>query len=224
MSTIKRTAIGVSRAAALLCVLALGFGACSSDDGGGSSSGGTSGGGKAGKSGAGGRGGSGVITGGTGGSTGGVGGGATGGGSGMGTGGGAGAQGGSGGAQGGSGGKAGSAGSGGSSNTDAATGGKSGGSGTADGGQPIGTLCVNDTNCSQSTGKTICCAIKGCVAPCECILEADCPGGTPYLPCNVGSDCNRWGGGKVCCETGSGGSLMRFCTKPSGCNGGRIIP
>ncbi|MGH8311182.1 MAG: hypothetical protein ACRETX_15465, partial [Steroidobacteraceae bacterium] len=61
-------------------------------------------------------------------------------------------------------------------------------------------------------GKTVCCVN-------ECLLEVDCPGGTPYLPCMQGSDCARWGGAKVCCQMGT----MRFCTKPNGCNG-QVIP
>jgi hypothetical protein len=120
------------------------------------------------------------------------------------------------------------AGTGGSGATGGAGAGGSGGSGggggtSADGGQPIGSLCVNDQNCSQAQGKTVCCAMPGCVAPCECQLETSCPGGTPFLPCNTSADCNQFGGGKVCCEVQSGGSTMRFCTKQNGCSG-QVIP
>jgi hypothetical protein len=104
-----------------------------------------------------------------------------------------------------------------------ATGGTGAGGSTFDGGQPIGALCVNDTNCSQSSGKTVCCATTGCVAPCECQLETACPGGSSFLPCQTGADCNQFGGGKVCCEESTGGTTMRFCTKPNGCTG-KIIP
>lgn len=107
------------------------------------------------------------------------------------------------------------------------TGGSSGtagsGGGSVDGGQPIGAVCVNNTNCSQSQGTTVCCAVTGCSTPCECQLQTNCPAGVPYLPCNTGSDCAQFGGGKVCCEEKSGSTTQRFCTKQSGCSG-TIIP
>lgn len=116
------------------------------------------------------------------------------------------------------------AGSGGTAGGSSGTGGSGGaGGGSADGGQPIGALCVNDTNCSQAQGKAVCCAADGCVAPCECQLEANCPGGSAFLPCNTGADCKKYGGGKVCCEVQTGGSSMRFCTKQNGCSG-QVIP
>jgi hypothetical protein len=135
------------------------------------------------------------------------------------------------GASGGSAGTGGSAATGGSAGTGGAagsggvsgTGGGGTGGGTADGGQPIGSLCVNDQNCNQSQGKTVCCAMPGCVAPCECQLETNCPGGTPFLPCQTSADCSKFGGGKVCCEVQTGGSTMRFCTKQNGCSG-QVIP
>jgi hypothetical protein len=104
----------------------------------------------------------------------------------------------------------------------AATGG-SGGSSTADGGQPLGALCVNDSNCNQASGTAVCCVVEGCPAPCECALTTQCPEGTLFLPCNATADCNQFGGGKICCEMGSGANVMRFCTKQNGC-AGTILP
>jgi hypothetical protein len=72
---------------------------------------------------------------------------------------------------------------------------------------PLGALCANDLNCSQDQGSAVC-----CVGVCR--LAEDCPGGS-YLRCVTGSDCDAFGGGKVCCDT----PAMRFCTKPSACEG-----
>jgi hypothetical protein len=44
-----------------------------------------------------------------------------------------------------------------------------------------------------------------------------------YLPCKVASDCAAYGGAKVCCEQSSGSQTMRFCTKPSACDG-TVLP
>jgi hypothetical protein len=72
---------------------------------------------------------------------------------------------------------------------------------------PIGSLCANDQNCSQDQGPAVCCVNT-------CLLAEDCPGGN-YLRCVTGSDCEAFGGGKVCCDVPG----MRFCTKPSACEG-----
>jgi hypothetical protein len=76
--------------------------------------------------------------------------------------------------------------------------------------QPLGAVCANDLNCSQDQGSAVCCVN-------ECRLSSECPGGS-YLRCTAQSDCEAYGGGKVCCEAGG----MRFCTKPSACDGQRI--
>lgn len=86
------------------------------------------------------------------------------------------------------------------------------GGGGAMGMQPLGAICANDGNCSQAMGEAVCCIDT-------CTLPDQCPSGPLYLPCDRGSDCARYGGGKVCCELSS----MRFCTKPSAC-GGRTLP
>ncbi len=96
------------------------------------------------------------------------------------------------------------------------SGGASGGSGGqgANGTQPIGGLCANDANCSQSSGAALCCKGEGCQSPCMCLLAEDCPSSS-YLPCESDADCDPYGGGKVCCVAGT----MHYCTKPSGCAG-----
>ena len=108
------------------------------------------------------------------------------------------------------------------SEPDAGGGGDAGeGGGSADAGgtpggpmgtQPIGAACANDGNCSQAMGETVC-----CINSCE--LVQDCPESPGYLPCTTRSDCQVYGGAKVCCELGT----QRFCTKQSGC-GGQILP
>lgn len=112
----------------------------------------------------------------------------------------------------------------------AAGGGASGGGGgVADGGseaggkQPLGSICTMSSQCDQTDGTAICCKLPGCTTICGCALEAMCPGGDMYLPCNSAADCSKYGGGKVCCEDSSGGMAFRFCTKPSGCKG-KVIP
>ena len=226
--TISARTIARKRSQFLAISLAAAFAACDSDESvGGEGQSGTSGrAGSAGMNGSGGSGGAGAGgtsagSSGSGGANGASGAGAS---AGSGTGGSA-----------GSGGSGASGGAGGSGATDSGTNGASGSGGsggsgaagrggnTADGGQPIGALCVNNTNCSQSQGKAVCCTVSGCAAPCECLLEANCPGGAPYLPCTVGADCNRYGGGKLCCEVRAGSATQRFCTKSNGCTG-TIIP
>jgi hypothetical protein len=75
---------------------------------------------------------------------------------------------------------------------------------------PIGSLCANDQNCSPEQGAAVCCVNT-------CRLAEDCPGGS-YLRCVTQSDCEAFGG-KVCCDV----SGLRFCTKPSACEG-QLIP
>ncbi len=72
---------------------------------------------------------------------------------------------------------------------------------------PPGAICANDLNCSQDQGPAVCCVNV-------CRPAEDCPGGS-YLQCVSGSDCDAFGGGKVCCDVPG----MRFCTKPSACEG-----
>lgn len=100
-----------------------------------------------------------------------------------------------------------------------AAGGSANTGGTASGGLPPGSVCANDSNCSQSAGPAVCCVAPGCGGPCECRLTADCPTGTPFLPCNSAADCAAFGGGKVCCKATSGGQTMQYCTKENGCPG-----
>jgi len=83
-------------------------------------------------------------------------------------------------------------------------------------GLPVGSVCANDSNCSQASGAAVCCVNV-------CKLQADCPGGSQFLPCNSGADCAQFGGGKVCCKETSGGQTMQYCTKPSGCSG-TVLP
>jgi hypothetical protein len=99
----------------------------------------------------------------------------------------------------------------------------SGGGGSAATGQPIGAICVNDSNCSQSQGMAICCATPTCMGPCECRLPADCPKNGLFLECKGAADCGAYGGGKVCCQVTSGSQSMQYCTKPSGCSG-TVLP
>ena len=95
----------------------------------------------------------------------------------------------------------------------------SGRGGSAATGQPIGAICVNDSNCSQAQGMAVCCATPACTGPCECRLAADCPKSGLFLECKGAADCGAFGGGKVCCQVGSGSQTMQYCTKPSGCPG-----
>jgi hypothetical protein len=88
--------------------------------------------------------------------------------------------------------------------------------GGASGTQPLGAICANDSNCSQSEGMVVCCVNT-------CTLAEGCPTSPQYLPCESATDCEAYGGGKLCCEMGSGSNLMRFCTKQSACSG-RILP
>lgn len=125
-----------------------------------------------------------------------------------------------------------SAGTGGGNAGTASTAGSSGGGGTgADGGAPVedagageqdagapgvgtqphGAACANDGNCSQAMGEAVCCVNT-------CTLPDECSDGTAYLECETGSDCEAFGGGKICCEMGA----MRFCTKQSACDGQKI--
>ncbi|HJZ88199.1 MAG TPA: hypothetical protein VKN99_23655 [Polyangia bacterium] len=93
---------------------------------------------------------------------------------------------------------------------------------TGDGGQPLGSICVNDTQCDQSQGMAICCKLPQCSSFCACTLSAMCPGGTMWLPCNSTADCAQFGG-KVCCRESAGGQTVQFCTKQSGCSG-MVLP
>jgi hypothetical protein len=52
-----------------------------------------------------------------------------------------------------------------------------------------------------------------------CTLEADCDDGNLFIACNARADCSGYGGSWVCCEDSAGGETMRYCTKPSACNG-----
>ncbi|HEX6765140.1 MAG TPA: hypothetical protein VF103_06670 [Polyangiaceae bacterium] len=90
----------------------------------------------------------------------------------------------------------------------------SGGNGS--GTQPLGAICANDSNCAQAEGAAVCCASS-------CTLADQCPSSPTYLPCDSAADCSMYGGGKLCCEAGSGNQVMRFCTKQSACSG-RILP
>jgi hypothetical protein len=76
--------------------------------------------------------------------------------------------------------------------------------------QPVGSVCVNDQNCSQAQGAAVCCMN-------ECALASMCSRGQ-FLACKTRSDCAAYGGGKVCCDVPG----MRFCTKPSACTGQQI--
>jgi hypothetical protein len=104
-----------------------------------------------------------------------------------------------------------------------ASGGAGGANGGPNGTQPLGALCVNNQQCSQQQGAATCCVADGCTAPCECALVTDCPQGTFYLQCDDTQDCGQYGGGKICCETGSGANVMRYCTKQNGC-AGTVLP
>jgi hypothetical protein len=87
------------------------------------------------------------------------------------------------------------------------------------GGLPPGAVCANDSNCGQSQGPAVCCAIPGCTGPCECRLASGCPKTSPFLECNSAADCAVYGGGKICCRASSGGQTMQYCTKQNGCPG-----
>jgi hypothetical protein len=78
--------------------------------------------------------------------------------------------------------------------------------------QPLGSACANTGNCTQASGMAVCCVNT-------CTLVEACPSDPGYLPCMKKADCDRYGGGKVCCQAGS----MTFCTKQSAC-GGTILP
>lgn len=103
---------------------------------------------------------------------------------------------------------------------DAAVGvGNGGAAGGTTGNQPLGGLCTLDRHCSQSEGAVVCCAAQGCTGPCECTLESDCSDQPLFLPCEASADCAQYGGGKICCQVGSGDQSMNFCTKRSACSG-----
>jgi hypothetical protein len=100
----------------------------------------------------------------------------------------------------------------------AGTGGSTSTAGTGGGSmgmQPLGAICANDGNCSQADGAAVCCNST-------CTLSDQCPASTTYLPCNSAADCAAYGGGKICCEVGSGSAAMRFCTKQSACSGQKL--
>jgi hypothetical protein len=82
----------------------------------------------------------------------------------------------------------------------------------ASGTQPLGAICSNDGNCSQSSGAVVCCVNT-------CTAADQCPKNPMYLPCDSTADCSAYGGGKLCCETTSNGQTMSFCTKQSACTG-----
>lgn len=86
----------------------------------------------------------------------------------------------------------------------------------ATGTQPLGAICANDTNCSQSDGMAVCCVNT-------CTLADQCAANPMYLPCNSTADCSAYGGGKLCCEVTASGQAMRFCTKQSAC-AGKVLP
>ncbi|HET6280443.1 MAG TPA: hypothetical protein VFH73_05740 [Polyangia bacterium] len=106
---------------------------------------------------------------------------------------------------------AGAGGSGGSATT--GTGGSDAGSGGAGGGpqgtQPIGAVCANTGNCSQTSGAAVCCVNT-------CLLSAECPNNNfvqcdpaPTYACRTGR----------CCRATAGGQTMYYCTKNNGCSG-----
>jgi hypothetical protein len=98
------------------------------------------------------------------------------------------------------------------------TGGTTSAAGGAGTGLPLGALCANDGNCAQSPdGLVICCKQS-------CTLADRCEGSSSFLPCNSEADCEQYGGGKVCCRVYAGGAPMQFCTKPSACQNGEILP
>lgn len=100
-----------------------------------------------------------------------------------------------------------------------ATGGATSTAGTgsgATGTQPLGAICANDANCSQSDGTAVCCVNT-------CTLADQCAANPMYLPCNSTADCSAYGGGKLCCEVTTSGQAMRFCTKQSACTG-KVLP
>ena len=84
------------------------------------------------------------------------------------------------------------------------------------GAQPVGAVCASTANCSQADGKAVCCVNT-------CVLDGQCPTGSTFLACTGAADCAKYGGGKVCCQPTVGGSVMRFCTKSSGCTG-TVVP
>ncbi|HWP09764.1 MAG TPA: hypothetical protein VNN72_28675 [Polyangiaceae bacterium] len=86
----------------------------------------------------------------------------------------------------------------------------------ATGTQPLGGICSNDGNCSDSEGAVVCCRQT-------CTLAEACPTSTTYLPCESAADCAKYGGGKLCCEVQTSSDTMRFCTKQSACSG-KILP
>jgi hypothetical protein len=115
-----------------------------------------------------------------------------------------------------SGGSGGTTSSGGSGGT-TSSGGSAGTAGAgATGTQPLGAICANDTNCSQSAGSAVCCESS-------CTLEDQCPSSALFLPCEATADCAMYGGGKLCCEAQTSEGAMRFCTKRSACSG-EILP
>jgi hypothetical protein len=86
----------------------------------------------------------------------------------------------------------------------------------ASGTQPLGAICANDDNCSDSGGASVCCQQT-------CTLADACPTDPTYLPCDSAADCKEYGGGKLCCEVQTSSETMRFCTKQSACSG-KILP
>jgi hypothetical protein len=74
------------------------------------------------------------------------------------------------------------------------------------GGQPLGAICANSSNCSQADGPAVC-----CLSIPACVPEGQCPGSPNFVPCTDTASCNK--GGWICCNAGG----MHFCTKQSGC-------
>jgi hypothetical protein len=86
----------------------------------------------------------------------------------------------------------------------------------ASGTQPLGAICANTSNCSDSEGAVVCCQQT-------CTLADACPASTTYLACDSAADCAKYGGGKLCCEVQTTSDTMRFCTKQSACSG-KVLP
>lgn len=95
----------------------------------------------------------------------------------------------------------------------AGSGGATGSGGAAgdagQGSQPLGAVCANTGNCSQTAGAAVCCVNT-------CLPSDECPNNN-YVACDPapGYACRT---GR-CCRASASGQTILYCTKNNGCAG-----
>jgi hypothetical protein len=97
--------------------------------------------------------------------------------------------------------------------TSAGSGGSGGGGGVDGGGpqgvQPVGAVCANTGNCSQTTGTVVCCVNT-------CLPSDECPNNN-FVPCDPAPTYACRTG--RCCRAMAGAQTIYYCTKNNGCSG-----